>query len=55
MVKHLPTTDKSYEKYQEILCNRYDNEGETISNLIDEILNNIEWILSIKKVKIVWE
>lgn len=39
MVEHLPATDKSYEKCYELLCNRYDNDRETVSNLIDEMLN----------------
>lgn len=39
MVEHLPTTKESYEKCYAILCNRYNNERESISNLIDEILN----------------
>lgn len=39
MVEHLPTTEKSYEKCYEILCNRYDNERENVSSLIDKILN----------------
>lgn len=39
MVEHLPPTDKSYKKCYELLCNRYDNERETVSILIDEILN----------------
>lgn len=38
MVEHLPT-EQSYKRCYDLLCNRYDNEREAISNLIDEILN----------------
>lgn len=39
LVEHLPPTNTSYKKCYEILNNRYENERENVSYLIDEILD----------------
>lgn len=39
MVQHLPSTSASYKKCYELLHNRYENERESVSSLIDQILN----------------